>query len=44
VSLVVNNFLTTGCTWLPTMSTKSLTVIQTFRVNIGPAENQDIAA
>jgi hypothetical protein len=43
-SLLVNNIWTTGCTWLPEMSTQSPAVIHPFTVIIGPAEYQDIAA
>jgi hypothetical protein len=43
-SLLANSIWTTGCTWLPKMSTQPLAVIQPFRVIIGPAEYQHIAA
>jgi len=43
-SLSENNIWTIACTWLPKMSTQSLAVIRPFRVIIGPAQYQDIAA
>jgi hypothetical protein len=43
-SLLGNSIWNSGGTWLPEMSTQSLVVTRQFRVLIGPAEYQDIAA